>query len=100
VKGFRSECEWPIVKPELSYQRSAAKVWRQRSALLRSLSKRLIEPGKFPERWPTANRAREKSHEKYFYRVTVEGDTLRKSGRKVVKKTENVTVKVTKSVAA
>jgi len=41
-----------------------------------------------------------KSSEKYFYECPEKGDRLLKSGRKVVKKTENVTVKVTKSVAA
>jgi hypothetical protein len=68
--------------------------------LPRSLSKRLIVPGSFLNVVLELSEPVRKSPEKYFYRVTVERDRLRKSGRKVVKKTENVTVKVTKSVAA
>jgi hypothetical protein len=62
--------------------------------------KRLIDPRKFPQRLPTTERGVKKGHEKYFSECPEKGDRLLKSGRKGVKKTENVTVKVTKSVAA
>jgi hypothetical protein len=63
--------------------------------------KSLIDPGKFPQRLPIVERDREeKPRKNIFMSDRRRAKDLLKSGRNVVKKTENVTVKVTKSVAA
>ena len=63
-------------------------------------TKSLIYPGKFQLRWDGEGTANKEKYRKNIFRGgPYGGATLLRSNRNEVKKTENVTVKVTKSVA-